>query len=167
MNCVKQGMLLLQLGVVFAIFILLLSYSLPRITAFNALLLHNDVQKLRTFFLYVQRVAMATGKIQYIQFFPHEGIVIGAGKKERLLPQNIFGGLPGMLGPPSQPRNSITSYSTFDSDKVACYPSGIIQPGTIYLKNKTGTLMCALSCSVSSASYLRTYKYDSGWKLIS
>ena len=56
---------------------------------------------------------------------------------------------------------------TFPGYAIHFYPTGIISSGTVYLVDKKKKCMYALSNAVSQVSYLRLYRYDGRWKLIS
>ena len=113
----------------------------------------------------LQQIAVASGAIQSMDFSLAEQGYIWEGNFYKLPKKLRFGIKDNIKGPPSHPREAITSPITFSESRVLFHPDGIIKPGTVYLLDHRNQLY-ALSCGVSHVSFLRKYRYDGKWKLI-
>ncbi len=86
---------------------------------------------------------------------------------EYRLPASVrFGTAPGVKGPPSAAHHEISTPITFKENSITFTPDGIIQPGAIYLTDRSRRYTYALSCAVGHVSYLRRYQYTQGWYLL-
>jgi len=107
----------------------------------------------------VQTIALdATGTIHRYTF----------GAVDEQLPKSIRFGAPAEVkGPPATPMRPVDSPITFKNAQITFYPDGIISAGTVYLTDTDQKTCYALTCGVGSVSFLRAYRYDKGWQLLS
>ncbi|NDD53339.1 hypothetical protein EBZ39_05615 [bacterium] len=82
-----------------------------------------------------------------------------------------FGFLPGLLGPPGDPRTTVTQAVTFQAETkqpaIIFQQNGIISCGTLYVIDRHKSLQGALTCGVSQVSYIRRYLYKNGqWHVV-
>lgn len=77
-----------------------------------------------------------------------------------------FGTAPHVKGPPSTADGEIEIPVTFKEYNITFTPEGIIQPGAIYLTDRSQVCTYALSSAVGHVSYLRKYQYTHAWCLL-
>ena len=126
-----------------------------------------ELEHLYSVSYYLQRRALMLHKPQTITFDIQTNSYQANGKKYRLPSHVRFGTADGVKGPPSSPNALIKQPITFVKNSITFHPDGVIQAGAIYLTDVGKHCTYALSCSVSSVSYLRKYQYTDGWHLIS
>jgi hypothetical protein len=110
--------------------------------------------------------ALATGTIQTLVIDADNGRYTANNYTEKLVPHVAFGIMPGVQGPPSHPTTSLTNAVTFKDSTITFYPDGILGSGTVYMTDKDGSVLYALSSGVGHTSYIRMYKYCDSWELI-
>ncbi len=160
-----EGFTLIELMVVIALFAFITTLAMANISFLNRFIARTELDHLYMACRYMQHKACATHQEQTITFNLGNNSYSFAGHKHVLPVQIKFGVLPDSKGPPSAPRRAINKPITFKNNTVVCYPTGIIAAGTAYLTDNK-QCMYALSCPVSSVSYIRKYRYANGWKLI-
>lgn len=159
---------LLELLVTLCIIAIVGALALPSFNFFTRWQLRTEAQLLAVTMRYVQQKAIATGRTHTIVFNLASQSYTFAGLSNTLttytLPRGVrYGALPGVLGPPSAPRTSITSPITFQHTTLTCFPDGIMSAGVVYLCTNCDQM--AISSGVSATSYIRAYAYTNGrWK---
>jgi len=123
----------------------------------------SEVEKLYSICMYLQQIAMTTNQKQILIFNKTRSSYHYQGHEELLNPYTIFGTLNGLKGPPSTPENTISNPITFIGKQITFTPTGILQPGTIYLTDKKKQHQYALTVPISQISFLRKYQYDEKW----
>lgn len=126
-----------------------------------------DAYTLRAACWYLQLHARTTQREQSL-VFDEAGLryISSTGDVHRLAHGVLFGVLPGVLGPPADPRALLTRAITFMNNKIIFYPTGAVQPGSVYLVDKNQQVLYAVTVAVAGASYFRIYKYDqTRWQL--
>lgn len=161
----SSGFSLLEILIVLAITCLLcglISFNLSFVHSAQA---HQEINLLYARMGALQQTAIATAQNQILQFIPHEHAYWWENKLYRLPKSVRFQVLSTLKGPPSTPHETPSSAVTFPNHRITFYPDGIIQAGTVYLLNDKQQ-QYALSCGVSTVSFLRKYRYDGIWKII-
>jgi hypothetical protein len=152
--------------IVVCIIAVLVGLSLPHFSFLRSLQLTTELQKLSTFFTYVQQRAIASG-IQQELLFDQTKKTYGINGRYQQLPDGIeFGVISGALGPPSNPIVPITAAISFTNQKVVFLPDGTLQSGAVYLIDRDKKYMAALTTPIGDVSHLRMYTYNNGWKLL-
>lgn len=159
------GFTLIEMLVVLMVIALLAGLAVGNLRMFNGILLRMELSKLYTVAVCAQRTAQSSGQ-------PQEIIIDVAGRSYSYnqhryqLPRGIsFGAAPGVFGPPGSPTHAVLTPHSFSKDHIIFYPDGVIQSGAVYLTD--GVHTCALTVSVSAISFLRKYRYDGAWHLVS
>ena len=111
---------------------------------------------------YLQQRAVATNTKQHLFFDVPAHSYRFNGTIHKLPSMVCFGGIEGMLGPPSAPSKPITRICSFADNEITFWPDGIIKAGTIYLVDKKKWYAYALSSAIGTVSCLRTYHYKQG-----
>lgn len=159
----KGGFSLIEVMITIALIALIITFGLCNYLYLNKALVRSEVEKIYSICMYLQRLAMVTNKKQTLTFDMARNSYHYQGHEERLNSYTIFAALNGIKGPPSTPTNAISSPVTFVGKKITFTPTGILQPGTIYLTDKKKQYQYALTVPVSQISFLRKYQYDEKW----
>jgi hypothetical protein len=131
------------------------------------MIVRAELEHLYTICYYQQRRAIMCNKPQSIEFDCKNNSYT-ANEHRYKLPFHVQFGVPsGVQGPPSSPHALIHHPITFKNNTVTFHADGVIQPGALYLTDTSKRCCYALSCSVAQVSYLRKYRYNNGWHLIS
>ncbi len=163
----NNGSLLLEVSLVVLLFSILAGLVTFNVGFLHNMVLRSEVEKLYTICRYLQQKAMTCNKEFTLIFDPEHKIYTYDNAHEQLPAHIDFGFFPGAHGPPSAPTKLLHTAVTFPGKRIVFYPSGIIQPGTVYLVDKNKEYMYALSCPVSVISYIRKYTYNGSWQLLS
>lgn len=160
-----NGFTLIELLIVLILVALLAGLAVTNLRMFNGILLRTQLSKLYAVAQCAQATAVSSGTAQEIILDP-AGHIYSYNNHQYHLPRTIsFGAAPGVQGPPGCPTHVITSPHSFNNNRITFYHDGIVQAGAVYLTD--GTHTCALTISVSAVSFLRKYRYDGAWHLIS
>ena len=133
----------------------------------SRMLVRAELEHLYSVSYYLQRKALMLHKPQMLSFDVKHNSYCACEKTYRLPSQVRFGTAHGVKGPPSSPNAVILRPITFKGDSITFYPDGVIQSGAVYLTDAQRSCTYAVSCAVSSVSYLRKYQYTDAWHLIS
>ncbi len=152
--------------VVLSIIVVIVGLTVPRFSFVNRLRVMTELQKLSSFFTYLQHRAIASGQSEELRFDQKKRIYAHVRGVESLADGVEFGVISGALGPPSNPSHAITSAITFKDQKVVFLPDGTIESGTVYLTDREKKYMAALTTPIGDVSHLRLYSYQNGWKLL-
>jgi hypothetical protein len=125
-----------------------------------------EVDKLANVCSFLQQHAIATNSEQVLECDTKNNEYHCDNVNEKLSQRIAFGFLPGVMGSPGSPTQSIKKAITFPGSVIHFYPTGIISSGTVYLVDKKKQCMYALSNAVSQVSYLRMYRYDGKWNML-
>jgi len=161
------GFLLIQIGVVLALFVLIITLSLSHSNLLRKQIMHAEVEKLAVLFRYFQQRACVTQREQKLVFDERTGSYVCDTYKQTLPFGIQFGCIAHSYGPPSNPQTLIKKGITFKNNTVVFSPDGSISAGTVYLVDAQKKLMYALTSPISHISFLRMYRYDSGWSCLS
>ncbi|CDK30642.1 type II secretion system protein [Candidatus Babela massiliensis] len=154
---------LFEILIVIAItcFIICLSFKVVNLS--DKSLIYIELERLYSCALYLQNQSKVESQDKYILFdeINNQYHYYNNDIKEthKLSSQIAFGFLPNSKGPPSNPTSKIKKAITFNNKKIMFFKDGTVSAGIIYLIDKNKTAMYALSCGISSISYLRQYKY--------
>ena len=161
------GFSLIELMVVLTIIGSLVLLSTSNTLFFNRSIVSAQLEQLYSMCHLARQTALSTNQAQSIHFDIASNTYYWGDRKE-VLPRTIrFGFIPGVQGPPSNPTTILHTPITFSGNKITFYPDGIIQAGTLYLTDEHQTIMYALSNAVSQFSYIRMYRYDGTWRILS
>lgn len=80
--------------------------------------------------------------------------------QEQLAPGICFGTASIVYGPPRNPIKVVHKPVTFVGERMVCYPSGIMQSGTVYLTDCYKRATYAISNAVSTFSHMRMYHWN-------
>jgi prepilin-type N-terminal cleavage/methylation domain-containing protein len=163
----KKGFTLIEMMVVICLCALLATLGIMQLSFLDSTIVHAEVDKLVSVCSYLRQKSIATNTEYVLTFDTQKNEYGGNGIHEILSSRITFGFLPSALGPPGSPSHKISQAITFPGSAIHFYPTGIISSGTVYLVDKKKQHMYALSNAVSQFSYLRLYRYDGRWKIIS
>lgn len=142
--------------------------TVANVSFFTRAYTRTELEKLHAVCRYAQQKALMTNTAQTITLDaagnPHR--YMWGALQEQLPTSVIFGTPPGVKGPPATPTRLIESPVTFKNSQITFYPDGIISAGTVYLTDVDKKTLYALTCGVSQVSFLRAYRYDKGWQLL-
>lgn len=158
---------LIELIVAISLFMLIFSFSIPKRSFFNNILLQHELENLYTTFSYLQQKAIASNEKLELHFtatsnsytYPLGGTVV-----THTLSSSIkFGYRENTKGPPSTPKVSMTKAITFHNQSVIFLPNGKISPGTVYMTDNEEKYLKALTCPISQVSFIRKYTFVKKW----
>lgn len=154
----QHGSTIVELLVVVAILAILVSLAIPGLAFLKQNNIGLELDKLQIICQLLQKKAVSTGQKEYLSFNPNEHSYFYLNHLEKLADGICFGIIPGVKGPPANPKDTITSPITFPGQKITFYPNGTISAGTAYLTNSQNKLH-AITVPVSQVSFIRKYKY--------
>lgn len=163
----KIGFTLVELSISLVLLATLLFLTGVHSRFLNQLLVRSELERIYSVCYYLQHYAMMSGEEQKLIFDVEKNRYNYFGNTHQLPRHVEFGTAQGIKGPPATPEKIITQPVTFQASCITFYPSGIIQPGAIYLTSSEKRHTYALSCGVTQVSYLRKYQYNGTWELIS
>lgn len=158
----KHGYTIIELLVVVAILAILTSLAIPGLLFLKQNSISLEIDKLQIICQSLQKKAVSIGQKQYLSFNVANHSYFYDNHFERLSQGVFFGIIPGVKGPPANPKELITSPVTFPGQKIIFYPNGTISAGTTYLTNQQNNLLFAITIPVSQVSFIRKYKYMYG-----
>jgi prepilin-type N-terminal cleavage/methylation domain-containing protein len=161
-----SGFTFIELSIVLALFILLVSLIGINARFMNKIIARNEIDLLYATCINLQRLATAS-RIQQQISFDEKKNAYSYNSYQHTLPQSLqFQTLPDAKGPPSSPVHQLSSAITFTNKTINFYADGIIQSGTIYLLDTQTNSLYALSSGIAPISFLRKYRYDGTWHLM-
>lgn len=163
----KKGFTLVEAMVVVFLCALIAALGITQLSFLDDTIAHAEVDKLAGVCSYLQQKAIATNNEQLLMCDVQKNEYRFDNACETLSKRIVFGFLPNALGSPGSPLHTIKKAITFPDSMIHFYPTGTISSGTAYLADKNKKIMYALSNAVSQVSYLRLYRYDGRWKLLS
>jgi len=163
---VARGFSLIELMITLALLMIILGLGFGTISFMNRLLMRSEIDQLYATCMYAQRCAQITHEQQTIEFDIKHKKYSYNGFTHQLPPQIRFGFMPGIKGPPASPQTLLTEPITFKNQCITFAPHGIIQSGTVYLVDRSNSVLYALSSPIAQFSYLRRYRYNGAWQLI-
>ena len=161
----KRGFSLIEFMIVIALVALIAGLTIWGSRSFFGIVVRADIEKLYTVCIYLHQKAVSTHEEQILEFDFKNNSYSYDGGIHYLNSSVVYGFTEGLKGPPSAPHKLITKCSTFDYDRVAFYPDGVIQSGTLYLTDVSKKTVCALTCGVGQISFFRKYRYDTSWHI--
>lgn len=167
MSLMKSGFTLIEVMIVCALCALGVTVAISVHSLFCQMSLKAEHEQLYAMCLYAQQKAMATGHEQTLALCEEGKQCYTSDGETHLLSRDIcFGVIAGVKGPPSSPSKELKRSITFKNRCITFYPDGIIDAGTVYLTDKNHAYLYAISSGVATASCLRRYRYENGWKSI-
>ncbi len=168
MKRVERAFSLLELMIVVSLVGILMMLTVANVSFLGRAYVPTELEKIGALCRYMQQKALMTNVAQIITL-DATGSVHGYmfGVVRELLPRSIIFGAPaGIKGPPATPTRVIESPITFKNSQIIFYPDGVISAGTLYLTNTEKTELYALTNGVGAVSFLRSYRYDKEWQLL-
>jgi len=167
----RSGFALLELCVVLGLVCIIALLTMHSFSFYRRLFLHTELDRLYTLCVATAQHAVINNQTQEIKFDVHNQsykISHAATTKTCSLPDGIiFGLLPGIKGPPANPKGDVRQPITFEKQCITFHKDGKIQAGTLYLTDTKKQWQYALSCPVGTIPYIRRYRYENkGWKLL-
>jgi prepilin-type N-terminal cleavage/methylation domain-containing protein len=159
----RNGFVFIEILITLAIFTILVVCIKSGVYSMHRVLVKAELEHIFTIALYLQRKAMTTGVEQSIVFDTSTQSFAFEDTQCRLPKGVCFGIVPDVKGPPSWQIKTPKSI-TFSCNKITFYPSGAIQPGSVYVCDTKKEHMYALTIPVSYISLIRLYRYDDGWQ---
>lgn len=159
--------MILHLMVLCTMLMIITSATISGISWFNRLILNAEICHLQSVCFYLQKKALRHHYTQTLTINPSNNRYHYDNTENLLSPQIQFGSIPHIKGPPAHPTHLITTPCTFAHNTLSFYPNGTACAGTLYMTNNTHTIQSALTIGVSPITYIRTYRYNGHWKLIS
>jgi hypothetical protein len=111
--------------------------------------------------------ALAQARVITLQANKPSHCIIYKERTHFLSPGILFQTIPHMMGPPSRPINSVLEPISFDNGTILIGPSGTGNAGTLYLKHAHDSRIYAVTVGVGSVPFLRKYRYNGIWQLLS
>ncbi len=169
MKTIKRtaGSLLIELLLVCAVVAIVMTLSVSHSNGIKRLTVRAEIEKMRSLFWYLQQRAVVLNKEMNLTFDVAKQTYYFDSVVEKLPHGVQFGVINGVKGPPSDPKTAVQLPTTFEKQQVIFRPDGTISSGTVYLHMQTNSVVYALTAPVGDISFLRIYRYDIGWKLIS
>ncbi|MBI2775585.1 type II secretion system protein [Candidatus Dependentiae bacterium] len=165
-RAIQSGSSLLELLIVFGTIALLMTMVIAQVPSIKRYAIRAEIEKLRSAFWYLGQRAQIENKDFVISFdIPNSSYRVD--DRQHKLPSCVrFGAAADIYGPPSDPKNRISSAITFKDNRAVFHPDGTISSGTIYLYAPESKNSYALTLPVGLVSYIRLYRYQREWKLI-
>jgi type II secretory pathway pseudopilin PulG len=164
-NIHKRGFLLFELLCVFALLTVVCTFALSQLRFLSRGYVRTELETLYQTCLYAQRYAMSSGSPCVVVLDIAKNQYMCNGRVHRFASGVSFGTSSARVkGPPSSPSQEITVPSTFNNNRIVCFPEGIIEAGTIYMTDSDGRSLYALTSGVAPYSYLRKYRYAGTWQ---
>jgi prepilin-type N-terminal cleavage/methylation domain-containing protein len=162
----RKGFLLLEMMVVIALLALMSCMSMSIMHYYDRYLVRLELERLYATVMLLHHYALSTGQDQELIVDTTAHYYVTLYSKEFLTGGVKFGVPPRVKGPPSSPVTVLTKPVTFDRNRIVCYANGVIAAGTIYMINRVGNYVCALSSGVAQEPYIRCYDYQGKWILL-
>lgn len=162
-----KGFMLFEMVIVLTLIIIGAALTLPAFHIFDRLIVKTEVDVLYLAIKSLEQKAITSGKPCELVFNEKDNTYTADGIAYHLHSPAIFGILERVAGPPSNPQKIITKSINFPDNKITIYADGVIQAGSIYITDKNKQYLYALTCPVADISYLRRYRYNSRWTLLS
>jgi type II secretory pathway pseudopilin PulG len=165
----KNSFSLIELLVVVALVVLVVTFTVPRTTFVVRFLVQAEINKLYSIFSYLQQRAMVSNQVQELSFdiarHAYRFKTVQGVLTTQSLPGSVrFGVLDHVKGPPSNPTKPLEKAVTFPLRQgvstVSFLTNGKITPGAVYLVDRGARYLGALTCPISQVSYIRKYAYD-------
>jgi prepilin-type N-terminal cleavage/methylation domain-containing protein len=161
-----HGFSLIELMITITLCVLIVTITVVNVSFLHRGTVRSEVEKLYSACMYLQQRALCSGQECILEFDEIHERYRFDGKVEQFDAAVHFGVPPGVKGPPSEPRNLVTSPITFAGTRIIFYPDGVISSGTVYLTDTKRSTVYALSSAVAQISHLRKYSYTDSWKLL-
>lgn len=161
---VSNGFALIELSVVIALMIIIMVLTFQGFTFFHRMAVHAELDTIYTHLLAASRRAAVDHEPHIVTFDQTKNAYSSvhriAHNNYQLSADVTFGLLPGVKGPPAQPKSLVRNPITFEKQRIILHPDGKIQPGTIYITDAQKRWQYALSVPVGTVSHLRRYRYS-------
>ena len=151
---------------VVALLVVIVTLSLSY-TTLRQQVVRAEVEKLYTLCRFFQQIACVTQTEQRLLIDPVAGTYSCGPYAYTLASGVCFNYMPSCYGPPSKPTNPISKPITFQHNTIIFFPDGTISSGTLYVTDADKKYMYALTAPINHISFLRIYKYGTGWTCLS
>jgi type II secretory pathway pseudopilin PulG len=158
----REGFLLLTIGIVLTLMLVLMSIAIPRLPPMRHFLLRMEIEKISMFFYFLQQRALMVHADQMLIFDEIKNTYSTKDYQEKLSSGIRFGFLPAVMGPPSKPQYSISKAISFANNTAIFYADGTISSGTIYITDDAHTALYAITVPISAISSIRAYRHNAG-----
>ena len=138
-----------------------LTLSLKLSSAYHSLSARAELNRLQTVITYLRRKAIITQQSATITFH-QDGYT--ADRTWHLSSGVEFGSIPGVKGPPSDPKKPLSSAITFCNNRLELFPDGSVSAGAIYMTDASRSCLYALTSDASAFSGIRCYRYREKWE---
>lgn len=163
----KNGFMLFELVITVALLAFIILLGVGIFSGLQHILVHLEAQKLAVTCRCLQYQAQSSNSAQQLFFEPTKQSYYFNNHHEKLVEGVQFGRGTGVIGTPSRPNQTPSSPITFVQNRITFFPQGILQAGTVYLTSREKAVTYALSTPISQVSFLRIYRYNGKWSLIS
>lgn len=167
MKHIQSGFTLIELMVTVSLCVLLYSVSMVSVRLLEKTTVQMEMNLLCAACNYLQQQAIATNTIQELSIDAMHYSYAFNGNEHALAKGVCFDVALDAYGPPSAPYHILEKPITFKENKIFFYPEGMMSAGMICFTNSDRTILYALSSAVSHASFVRRYRYDRRWHVIS
>ena len=155
----NQAFTLVELTIVIIIITIITALCIPTLLYHNRNYIAAEAEALRSTLWYLQQQARAQNKQITLTFNETESLYTTDIETHKLSRQVKFGIMPGILGPPSDPKKPVKKAITFPDKKIVVHPHGTIKAGTAYLIDERQNLLYAITVPIAGVSYIRLYQY--------
>jgi Tfp pilus assembly protein FimT len=163
----QPGTFLVELMIVCAAVCVIASLSLTRTQVHQQLAVRTELQKMRVFCRFIAQRALFLGNQQSVTFDFAKQQYQADGYQEKFSDAIKCHIIPGIKGPPSDPRDYVSKPCTFENNAIVFKPDGTANAGTIYLCTNPYQQMYALTIPIGQYQYIRLYRWHAGtWELI-
>lgn len=138
----------------------------PRVDFLHRWAVRADIEQLYLLSLYLSRSAIASGAETTLVFDTVHNSYCYEGTVKKLSSGVLFNVLSSVKGPPCDPKELIINPVTFKDNTVRFGPLGASSAGAVYLTDKSGSCLYALTIPVGVFSWGKKYRYDGRWVLI-
>ncbi len=164
---IKQGIVLIEFAVVIALLICIAFLSMGMIALTNHAYVRAELEKFSACVHYLQRKAQLEKKQIILHIDTQKNRYYGSGIMHSLSRGVMFGIQLQVKGPPATEQALLAQAVTFKEQKIFFYPDGTLSAGSIYFTDTKKSCLFALTCAVAQVSYIRTYRFDKKWLLLS
>lgn len=152
---------------VIALIALLAMLGVSSFDYLHKILVHSDGERLYSLILGQRAQAMATGQQIDLHIDVKNGLVTGANVHDSCTNGVLFDMPSKTYGPPSKPTELLKNACTFVDNTIRIDPDGSINAGSLYLTDTQKTCCFALTVPTGAYPFLRLYRYDKKWHLLS
>lgn len=162
----KAGYSLLELILCIGMMGIFFHYSVTLIRPLYKTLVDLEAWHFKALCFHMQSLAIIKNLPYTLAINPATSAYLSPVYSALLTPQVKLGAHEPLYGPPSNPYQLITTATTFAHNTITFYPSGAIQPGTLYLHSAFAHYQMAVSIDIGTPAHVQIYAYQHGWQKI-